>query len=300
VAASVRQDIVDRLDEHDEYARMPAISGVAEPLAGRWLTDSYFCLKGDQWVLQVIDDPGFPRRVLSGGQRVGWHVREQVVTRVLFDSGARVSEIVGLTLGDWEALGRSVNATAFSKGSHGRRVKELRFAADTAKLAMEIFSTTGMRINEAMQIRIARDCYVESDVPAPPGATDQRPTRKWFFRVTPKGERTSRPRDGFMDGFLSRFATYVNLGEVVVCAPEEIQQQLEAAQGRIGTLANVKGGRCVQPGFCPAKSACIGCPCKAPEPNKRADVQQERAWATAQRKWPSATDALSTCVGWSK
>jgi len=66
-------------------------------------------------------------------------VREQVVTRVLFDSGARVSEVVGLTLGDWEARGRSVNATAFSKGSHGRRVKELRFAADTAKLLARYF-----------------------------------------------------------------------------------------------------------------------------------------------------------------
>jgi hypothetical protein len=300
-------------------------------------------------------------------------------------------------------------------------VEPLYAAALFGLLAVEIFSTTGMRINEAMQIRIARDCYVELDVPAPPGATDQRPTRKWSFRVIPKRERTNRLRDYHvdeetrkviargvwflcrehygelgddglpfvrfaqgnarahrftemapylfqyrgraledatitaclrfllhglvlttadgrpvtlsshhfrhlvgtyllqveevpldmvatilghsdqrvtsyygkappamvqerMDGFLSRFATYVNLGEVVVRAPEEIQQQLEAAQGRIGTLANVKGGRCVQPGFCPAKSACIGCPCKAPEPNKRADVEQEHAWATAQRE----------------
>jgi len=48
VAASVLQDILDRLDEHDEYPRMPVISGVAEPLAGRRLTDSYFCQKGEQ------------------------------------------------------------------------------------------------------------------------------------------------------------------------------------------------------------------------------------------------------------
>ena len=77
-------------------------------------------------------------------------------------------------------------------------VEPLYAAAFFGLLAVEIFST-GMRINEAMQIRIARDCYVELDVPAPPEATDQRPTRKWFFRVIPKGERTSRPRDYHVD-----------------------------------------------------------------------------------------------------
>jgi hypothetical protein len=281
-----------------------------------------------------------------------------------------------------------------------------------------------MRTNEAMQVRMARDCYVEMDVPAPPGAAEQRPTRKWFFRLIPKGERTDRPRDYHVDaetrkvvarvvwylakehyalpgdeglplvpfaqgnarahrfgerapylfqygrraleaesitaclrfllhglvlttadgrpvtfsshhfrhlvgtyllqveevlldivaellghtdgrvtayyskappgvvhermaGFLSRFATYINLGnlgEALGRAPEEVQRQLKAAAGRIGTLNRVKGGRCVQPGFCPAKSACIGCPCKAPEPEQRADVERERAWATAQRE----------------
>ncbi len=139
VTAGAVQDILDDLDQQDEYPHMPAISGVAKPRA-RWrLTDSYFCLKGDQWIPAVIDDPTFPRRVLAGGQRTGWHLREQIVTRVLFDSGGRISEVVGLTLGDWDARGRSVTATAFSKGSHGRRVKVLRFAADTAKLLAHYF-----------------------------------------------------------------------------------------------------------------------------------------------------------------
>ncbi len=37
MAASLLQDILGRLDAHDEYPRMPAISGVAEPSAGRRL-----------------------------------------------------------------------------------------------------------------------------------------------------------------------------------------------------------------------------------------------------------------------
>jgi integrase len=139
ITAGTVQDILDSLDQLNEYPRMPAISGVANP-PPRWrLTDSYFCLKGDQWIPQVIDDPALPRRVLAGGERVGWHLREQAVTRLLFESGGRVSEVVGLTLGDWDVSGRSVTATAFSKGSHGRRVKTLRFAPDTAKLLARYF-----------------------------------------------------------------------------------------------------------------------------------------------------------------
>ena len=139
MTASAVQDVLDSLDQQDEYPCMPAISGVAKPRR-RWrLTDSYFCLKGDQWVPQIIDDATFPGRVLRGGEHIGWHLREQVVTPVVFESGGRVSEVVGLTLGDWDARGCSVTVTTFSKGSHGRRIKELRFAADTAKLLARYF-----------------------------------------------------------------------------------------------------------------------------------------------------------------
>src|SRR5262249_33161030 len=45
-----------------------------------------------------------------------------------------VSEVVGQTLGDWVARGMLQETQAFSKGSHGKRVKFLRFSAATAKL----------------------------------------------------------------------------------------------------------------------------------------------------------------------
>jgi integrase len=62
-----------------------------------------------------------------------------VRVRILFESGARVSEVVGLTLGDWHARGLRQEASAFNKGSHGRRIKFLRFSADTAKLLRRYF-----------------------------------------------------------------------------------------------------------------------------------------------------------------
>lgn len=125
----------------DNYPRMPQASGVAAPSHtphGRH-TAAYFVLVNEQWVPQIIDDPLFPRRVLDAGQQAGWHLREQLVTRLLFETGARISEICGLTLGDWHSHGLRCEASAFSKGSDQRRVKTLRFSETTAKLLRRYF-----------------------------------------------------------------------------------------------------------------------------------------------------------------
>jgi integrase len=134
------------------WPRMPDISGV-EPGEGnqpsrRRLSDSYFKLEGEEWVPQVIDDPSFFARVLAGGrQSQGWRLREECVTRLLFETGGRISEVVGLTLGDWAARDCLQEASAFSKGSHGRRVKFLRFSTDTAKLLRRYFDEQRRRFD---------------------------------------------------------------------------------------------------------------------------------------------------------
>jgi integrase len=120
--------------EDDSGPRMPQISGVAAPRKKQRLSDSYFKLVGEVWIPQVIDDPHLPARILAGGQKIGWRLREQCIARILFESGGRVSEVVGQTLGDWVARGVLQETQAFSKGSHGKRVKFLRFSAATAKL----------------------------------------------------------------------------------------------------------------------------------------------------------------------
>jgi hypothetical protein len=128
--------------QEEEYPRMPAASGVAQPASHRSprLTTSYFKLEDGVWTPQIVDDPTLFARVLAGGRSLtGWKLREECVTRILFESGARLSEVVGLTLGDWIARGMTQEALAFSKGSHGRRVKFLKFSADTAKLLRRYF-----------------------------------------------------------------------------------------------------------------------------------------------------------------
>jgi len=97
----------------------------------------------------------------AGGRAVGWGLREECVARILFESGARVSEVVGLTLGDWHARGLRQEASAFSKGSHGRRVKFLRFSANTAKLLRRYFD--GERRRHDAEHRTLKDYLTTSE-----------------------------------------------------------------------------------------------------------------------------------------
>jgi len=65
-------------------------------------------------------------------------------------------------------------------------------------LALDIFTTTGMRIDETMQIRLTKDCFVRLVLPAPPEAKDQSPRVRWAFHLIPKGERQDIPQDYFI------------------------------------------------------------------------------------------------------
>jgi integrase len=134
--------VAECLEGDGAWPRMPDISGVAAPRRTPRLSHSYFRLVDDAWLPQIVDDPALPARVLAGGRRLpGWRLRDECVTRLLFESGGRVSETTGLTLGDWTARGMLQEATAFSKGSRGVRVKFLRFSSDTAKLLRRYIDT---------------------------------------------------------------------------------------------------------------------------------------------------------------
>ncbi len=73
--------------------------------------------------------------------------RDEVVTWLLFETGARVSEVCGLMLGDWAVLGTKAKAKAFSKGSYGRRIKTISFAEDTVILLQRYFDQERVRFD---------------------------------------------------------------------------------------------------------------------------------------------------------
>ncbi len=140
--SSLLADLEGDLQASEEPPQMPERSGVVPAGSKRKqrLSDSYFKLEKEDWVPQIIDDPTLPALILAGGERLKhWGDRERCVTRILFESGGRISEVVGLTLGDWVDRGMLQEANTFSKGSYGRRVKFLRFSSETAKLLRRYF-----------------------------------------------------------------------------------------------------------------------------------------------------------------
>lgn len=132
--AATTAELLRQLEADTDTPRMPVESGVIAPRRKQRLSDSYFKLQGEEWIPQVVDDPTLPTRLLAAGRQVGWSLRDEIVTRMLFETGGRISEVTGLTLSDWADRGLLQEASAFSKGSHGVRVKFLRFSPETAKL----------------------------------------------------------------------------------------------------------------------------------------------------------------------
>ena len=133
-----------RLEREEEPPRMPDQSGVVQPRQRpkHRLSDNYFKLEHDDWVPQILDDPKLPAVILEGGKRLPLKYtrkRDEVVTWLLFETGARVSEVTGLMLGDWAILGTHNKVKAFNKGSFGRRTKTLSFADDTVILLKRYF-----------------------------------------------------------------------------------------------------------------------------------------------------------------
>ena len=143
------------------FPRMPDESGVEEPLKrpAHRLSDNYYKLEHEEWVPHIIADPAFPGLILQGGKQLSLkqtRQREEVVTWLLFETGARVSEITGLMLGDWVALGTHTKAQAFNKGSFGRRTKVLSFHEETVVLLKRYFDQSPV-FNDSGYATYAKD-----------------------------------------------------------------------------------------------------------------------------------------------
>ncbi|EJV56783.1 tyrosine-type recombinase/integrase [Bacillus cereus] len=117
--------------------RMPAEAGTESPIVHRRLTDSYFKLINEEWQPEIIDDPLLYHKVKQAGNQVNWSLREKVIVRMLFETGARVSEVIELTIGDYRSRKSFEEVSTFNKGSHGRRAKFLRFSKNTTKLLFQ-------------------------------------------------------------------------------------------------------------------------------------------------------------------
>lgn len=121
--------------------RMPSIGGTENSMQHRGFTDSYFKIINKEWQPHIIDDPYLPFQIYQAGKQVNWSQRDTVIARMFFETGARASEIVELTIGDYRARKSYQEVITFSKGSYGRKVKFLRFSKDTVKRLVRYINT---------------------------------------------------------------------------------------------------------------------------------------------------------------
>jgi site-specific recombinase XerD len=135
---------------------MPSVSGVDER-SGIRLSENYFRCVEREWVPRTIDDRDFPHLVYTAGKRFGWGLRELCVTRTLFESGARISEVVGLTALDWSRSGFRNLLEACNKGSHGLRTKTLVISNPTLRLYRRYFDddADGRCAHDPQKLRVS-------------------------------------------------------------------------------------------------------------------------------------------------
>jgi len=111
-------------------------------------------------------------------------------------------------------------------------VEAIYAAATIGLLAVDLFTTTGARINEVMQIRLTEDCIVRLKMSAPPGSKDPSP-RIRVLRLVPKGAKANTPQDYFIGTETKRLLVRVAqmLGEHYQLQPGQILPSVEFDAG---------------------------------------------------------------------
>lgn len=132
-----KDSTVDLSGERLNRPRMPQVAGTEEPVSFRKQTDSYFKVINEEWVPEIIGDWDLPYRIYQAGESNGWRLRDEVITRFMFETGARISEILELTVGDYRKRSDLHELAATNKGSYKRRIKFIRISPETLKLLIK-------------------------------------------------------------------------------------------------------------------------------------------------------------------
>lgn len=150
-------------------------------------------------------------------------------------------------------------------------IEALYAAATFGVLSVDVFTTTGMRMNEILQLRLTPECFVRLHMPAPAGAKDQSPRIRYAFRLLPKGEKTETLHDYFIGEETKRLL-------VKVARMLADHYHLQAGEG----LPTVAYSPNYPRKHRAAKFACVGCPGKVPDPAKRLQLEKHKVWAMQQ------------------
>ncbi|EAZ3682602.1 site-specific integrase [Salmonella enterica] len=130
-----------RLQHLDDFVRihqrppMSSDSGIDHwrPLR---LSSSYYRIKDNQWIPEYLDDPELMGHVLASGEQFGWKLQDIALVRILFDTGCRIHEACALTMHDWKVSDFRNMFMSLSKGSRGKRVKNIIITDKTQKVLL--------------------------------------------------------------------------------------------------------------------------------------------------------------------
>ncbi|WP_228416502.1 tyrosine-type recombinase/integrase [Bacillus thuringiensis] len=85
----------------------------------------------------------------KAGAKSKWKLRDEIITRMLFQTGARAREVIELTFGDYRSRNDKNEFATFNKGSNGKRTKFLRVDNDTLKLLDKYIHGERKKVNKS-------------------------------------------------------------------------------------------------------------------------------------------------------
>lgn len=130
--------------------RMPQISGVEDPIT-TYSSENFFRVGKNEWEVHPVDDPELGKKLVESCAQAKLCLRDRIVVRMTLETGARIREILTLTVGDWRARGCNQEARACSKGSWGRRVKTIRFSDTAAKMLRQYINTDRAALDQELR-----------------------------------------------------------------------------------------------------------------------------------------------------
>lgn len=77
-------------------------------------------------------------------------------------------------------------------------IEQLHLSLSFGILALDLFTTTGVRMNEALQINLSKTCLVRIVTPASKKAVNQEPNIRYSLRLIPKGDKLDQLADNFI------------------------------------------------------------------------------------------------------
>src|SRR5258708_1254107 len=96
-------------EERAQRPRMPQCSGVEEPVTFH-PSENFFRVAHLEWEVHPVDDPTLGKHLIEGFAQAGLSLRDQIVIRMALETGARIREILTLTIDDSRIRGMNQEA----------------------------------------------------------------------------------------------------------------------------------------------------------------------------------------------